>query len=172
MVGPLRKVVSQFWPNSRIEGWEPHHHVEVARRWCKKSVWRPAETRWCKESLSQQYKAFIRPVLSYVYPGWYPFLYDTLKKELKVYHRSACRVIFGCLASTPVPLLLVELQSPAGNHAELGFPPKMSGQEISCFEISQFPGNLCRDPRKFPVFGFPGVPGNCLHLNNTALQYC
>ena len=35
----------------------------------------------------------------------------------------------------------------------VGFPPGMAGREISReirgFEISRFPGNLCRDPGKF-----------------------
>jgi len=30
----LEVVVSPFRPTSRIEGREPHHHVEAARRWC------------------------------------------------------------------------------------------------------------------------------------------
>jgi len=35
MVGPLGVVVSPFRPTFRIEGREPHHHVEAARRWCR-----------------------------------------------------------------------------------------------------------------------------------------
>ena len=31
----------------------------------------------------------------------------------------------------------------------LVFPPRKSGREIWGFEISYFPVNLCRDPRKF-----------------------
>jgi len=33
----------------------------------------------------------MRPVLSYASPGLFPFLCDALKKDLNVYHRSACR---------------------------------------------------------------------------------
>jgi len=65
-----------------------------------------------KEFLYQPYKAFIRLVLSYASPRWNPFLCDTPKKELEVYHSSACRVISGCLASTPAPLLLLEFLTP------------------------------------------------------------
>jgi len=37
MVGHLGEVVSSFRPIFRIEGRGPHHHVEVARRWCSNS---------------------------------------------------------------------------------------------------------------------------------------
>ena len=43
---------------------------------------------------------------------------------------------------------------------KLVFPPKKSGREISReiwgFEISRFPGNLCRDPGNF-FMGFSGT---------------
>jgi len=77
--------------------------------------------------LFQLYKAYIRPILSYASPGWYPFLCDTLKKDLEVYHRRACRVISGSHASTPVPLLLLESLTPTPlleitlNHQALAF---------------------------------------------------
>jgi len=65
------------------------------------------------------YKDFIQPVLSYAFPEWFSFLYDTLKKSLEVYHRSVCRVISSCLTSTPIPLLLLESLTPStGNHVE------------------------------------------------------
>jgi len=35
----------------------------------------------------------MRPILSYVLPGWFPFLCDTLQKDLEVYHKSVCGVI-------------------------------------------------------------------------------
>jgi len=61
-----------------------------------------------KEPLSQLYKAFIRPVFSFASPGWFPFRCNTLKIDLEVYHRSACRAIFCCLVFTPISLLLFE----------------------------------------------------------------
>jgi len=61
-----------------------------------------------KEFLFQLYKAIIQLVLSYASSGWFPFLCDILKKDLEVYHRSACRVISGCLASTSAQKLLLE----------------------------------------------------------------
>ena len=54
-----------------------------------------------KESLSLLYKAFVRPVLTYASPGWFPFLCNTATNHLEVLHRAACRVITGCLSSTP-----------------------------------------------------------------------
>ena len=54
-----------------------------------------------KESLSLLYKAFVRPVLTYASPGWFPFLCDTATVHLEVLHRTAGRVITGCLSSTP-----------------------------------------------------------------------
>jgi len=37
MIGPLGVVVSLLRPTSRIEERGPHHHVEAARRWRRKS---------------------------------------------------------------------------------------------------------------------------------------
>jgi len=42
----------------------------------------------------QFYKAFICPVLSHAVPEWFPFLCKTLRyRYMKVYHRSACRLL-------------------------------------------------------------------------------
>ena len=65
-----------------------------------------------KESLSLLYKAFRRPVLTYASPGWFPFLCNTATNHLEVLHRAACRVITGCLSSTPSSLRLLEAQLP------------------------------------------------------------
>ena len=65
-----------------------------------------------KESLSLLYKAFVCLVLTYASPGWFPFLCNTATNHLEVLHRAACRVITGCLSSTPSSLLLLEAQLP------------------------------------------------------------
>ena len=65
-----------------------------------------------KESLSLLHKAFVRSVLTYAFPGWFPFLCNTATNHLEVVHRAACRVITGCLFSTPSSLLLLEAQLP------------------------------------------------------------
>ena len=65
-----------------------------------------------KESLSLLYKAFVRPVLTYASPGWFPFLCNTATNHLEVLHIAACRVITGCLFSTPFSRLLLEAQLP------------------------------------------------------------
>ena len=65
-----------------------------------------------KESLSLLHKAFVRSVLTYAFPEWFPFLCNTATNHLEVLHRAACRVITGCLFSTPSSLLLLEAQLP------------------------------------------------------------
>ena len=65
-----------------------------------------------KESLSLLYKAFVRPMLTYASLGWFPFLCNTATNQLEVLHRAACRVVTGCLSSTPSSLLLLEAQLP------------------------------------------------------------
>ena len=65
-----------------------------------------------KESFSLLHKAFVRSVLTYASPGWFPFLCNTATNHLEVLHRAACRVITGCLFSTPSSLLLLEAQLP------------------------------------------------------------
>ena len=72
--------------------------------------WGPTE-----DSLSLLHKAFVRSVLTYAFPGWFPFLCNTATNHLEVLHRAACRVITGCLFSTPSSLLLLEAQLPPLN---------------------------------------------------------
>ena len=51
-------------------------------------------------------------MLTYASPEWFPFLCNTATNHLEVLHRAACRVITGCLFSTPSSLLLLEAQLP------------------------------------------------------------
>jgi len=56
---------------------------------------------------------FIRPVLSFVSPGWFLFLCVALRKDLVDFHERACEVIYGCLTSASIlQLFLVSLASP------------------------------------------------------------
>ena len=71
------------------------------------SSWGPS-----KESLSLLYKSFLRPLLTYASPGWYPFLSATNLTKLERLHRAANRTITGCLSSSPIPLLLTEASLP------------------------------------------------------------
>ena len=70
------------------------------------SSWGPS-----KESLSDLYKSFLRFLLTYASPGWFPFLSATNFTKLEWLHRAASRAITGCLSS-PIPLLLTEASLP------------------------------------------------------------
>ena len=78
-----------------------------ALRYIATASWGPT-----KQSLSLLYKAFVLPVLTYASLGWFPFLCNTATNHLEVLHRAACRVITGCLSSTPSSLLLLEAHLP------------------------------------------------------------
>ena len=67
------------------------------------SSWGPS-----KESLSLLYKCFLRPLLTYASPGWFPFLSATNITKLERPYRAASRAITGCLSSSSIPLLLFE----------------------------------------------------------------
>ena len=97
------------------------------------ATWGPS-----KESLTILYKAFVRPVLSYASPGWYPFLCDTNSSNLEVLHRAACRAITGCLSSTPIPLLQLEALLPP-------LSVTLSHQALSFYE------RALRLPPAFPI---------------------
>ena len=78
-----------------------------ALRCISASSWGPS-----KESLSLLYKSFLRPLLTYASPGWFPFLSATNFIKLERLHRAASRAITGCLSSSPIPLLLTEASLP------------------------------------------------------------
>ena len=104
------------------------------------------------------YKAFIRPILTYASPGWFPFSSLTHITSVERMHRSSCRLITGCLSSTPIPLLYIE-----------ALPPlcvTLTHQSVSFFERvfrlpSTFPlaslaiSNPARDSRKVHGYPFP-----------------
>ena len=78
-----------------------------ALRCISASSWGP-----CKESLSLLYKSFLRPLLTYASPGWFPFLSVTNITKLERLHRAASRAITGCLSTSPIPLLLSKASLP------------------------------------------------------------
>ena len=61
-----------------------------------------------KESLSVLYKAFLRPLLTYASPGWFPILRVTNITKLERPNRAASLAITSCLSFSPIPLLLSE----------------------------------------------------------------
>ena len=66
-------------------------------------------------------------ILTYASPGWFPFSSPTHITSVERMHRSSCRVITGCLSSTPIPLL----------HIEALLPPlrvTLTHQSLSFFE--------------------------------------
>ena len=69
-----------------------------ALRCISASSWGP-----CEESLSLLYKAFFRLLLTYVSPGWFPFLSVTNITKLERLHRATSPTITGCLSSSPHP---------------------------------------------------------------------
>ena len=71
------------------------------------SSWGPS-----KKSLSLLYKSFLRSLLTYPSPGWFPFLRATNFIKLERLHRAASRAITGCLSSSPIPLLLSKASLP------------------------------------------------------------
>ena len=71
------------------------------------SSWGPS-----KEALSVLYKSFLRPLLTYASPGWFPFLSATNFTKLERLHRAASRAITSNLSYSLIPLLLSEASLP------------------------------------------------------------
>ena len=71
------------------------------------SSWGPS-----KKFLSVLHKSFLRSLLTYASPGWFPFLSATNITKLECLHRAASCAITGCLSSSPIPLLLTEASLP------------------------------------------------------------
>ena len=78
-----------------------------ALRCISASSWGPS-----KESLSFLYKSFLRSLLTYASPGWFPFLSATNLTKLDCLHRVASHAITGCVLSSPIPLLLSKASLP------------------------------------------------------------
>ena len=106
-----------------------------ALRCISASSWGPS-----KESLSLLYKSFVRSLLTYASPGWFPFLSATNLTKLERLHRAASRVITGCLSSSPVPLLLSEASLP---------PLRVTLTHFTLFSYER----ALRLPTSFPISG-------------------
>ena len=86
------------------------------------------------------YKAFLRPLLTYASPEWFPFLSVTNVTKLECLHRAASRAITGCLSSSPIPLILTEASLP---------PLRVTLTHFTCFSYEQ----ALRLPAPFPISG-------------------
>ena len=106
-----------------------------ALRCISASSWGPS-----KESLSLVYKTFLRSLLTYASPGWFPFLSATNFTKLECLHRAASRAITGCLSSSSIPLLLSEASLP---------PLRVT---LTHFTLSSYERAL-RLPTSFPITG-------------------
>ena len=98
------------------------------------SSWGPS-----KESLSLLYKSFLRCLLTYASPEWFPFLSATNFTKLERFHRVASRAITGCLSSS-ISLLLSETSLP---------PLRVT---LTHFTLSSYKLAL-RLPTSFPISG-------------------
>ena len=78
-----------------------------ALRCISASLWGPF-----KESLSVLYKVFLRSLLIYALPRWFPFLSATNITKLERLHQVASHAMTGCFSSSPIPLLLSKASLP------------------------------------------------------------
>ena len=99
------------------------------------SSWDPS-----KETLSVLYKSFLRSLLTYASPGWFPFLSVTNVTKLERLHRAASRAITGCLSSSPILLLLTEASLP---------PLRVTLTHFTLFSHER----ALRLPTSFPILG-------------------
>ena len=104
-----------------------------ALRCISASSWGPSN-----QFLSVLYKSFLRPVLTYASPGWFPFLSATNITKLERLHRAASHAITGCLSSSPIPFLLSEASLP---------PLRVT---LAHFTLSFYERALCL-PTSFPI---------------------
>ena len=93
-----------------------------------------------KESLSVLYKSFLRSLLTYASPGWFPFLSATNFIKLERLHRAASRAITGCLPFSSIPLLLAEASLP---------PLQVTQTHFTLFSYER----ALRLPTSFPISG-------------------
>ena len=106
-----------------------------ALRCISASSWGPS-----KESLSLLYRSFLRSLLTYASPRWFPFLSATNFTKLERLHRAASRAITGCLSSSPIPLFLSEASLP---------PLRVT---LTHFTVSSYE-QVLRLPTSFPISG-------------------
>ena len=126
-----------------------------ALRCISASSWGPS-----KESVSVLYKFFLRPLLTYASPGWFPFQSATNITKLECLHRAASRVITGCLSSSPIPILLSESSLP---------PLRVT---LTHFTLSSYERAL-RLPTSFPISGLArlGVRPRLCRSSRRALAF-
>ena len=117
-----------------------------ASRCISASPWGPS-----KISFSLLYKSFLRPLLTYASPGWFPSLSATNVIKLERLHRAASRATTGCLSFSPFPLLLSEVSLP---------PLRVT---LTHFTLLSYERAL-RLSSSFPISGLAGLgvkPRNC-----------
>ena len=93
-----------------------------------------------KKSLSVLYKSFLRSLLTYASPGWFPFLSATNLTKLERFHRAASHAITGCRSSSPNTLLLSKASLP---------PLRVTLTHFTLFSYER----ALRLPTSFPISG-------------------
>ena len=111
-----------------------------------------------EEPLSLLYKAFLRPLLTYASPEWFPFLKHYRFYQIGTLHRVASRTITGCPSSIFIPFLLSEASLP---------PLRVT---MTHFILSSYERAL-RLPTSFPISGLArlGVKPRLCRLSWRAL---
>ena len=110
-----------------------------ALRCISASSWGPS-----KESFSVLYKSFLRSLLTYASPEWFPFLSATNLTKLERLHQAASRAITGCLSSSPITLLFSEASLP---------PLRVT---LTHFTVLSYERAL-RLPTSFPISGLARI---------------
>ena len=55
-----------------------------------------------KEDISQIYKQYVRPIITYAHPAWHPDIADTHMRKIQTTENTALRIATGCTSSTPI----------------------------------------------------------------------
>ena len=109
---------------------------------CLKALRSISASSWglYEESFSLLYKSFLRLLLKYASPGWFPLLSVINITKLERLHRVTSRAISGYLSSSPIPVLLSEASLPPLRVASTHFT-------LSSYE------RALRLPTSFPISG-------------------
>ena len=117
-----------------------------------------------KEDITQVYKQFIRPILTYAHPAWHPDIAVSHVRKLQIMENSALRIATGCTQTTPIHHLQHETQVlPLDQHLRMRGTHIYSSTADPSHPLLHLRTAPARRPRAYPPHTTPAKFYQDLH---------
>ena len=111
---------------------------------------------YSREDISQIYKQYVRPIITYAHPAWHPDIADTHMRKIQTTENTALRIATGCTSSTPIHHLQHETRIiPLKQHMRMTGTQVFSSTQNPAHPLHHLRQPPARQPRRNPPHTTP-----------------